>query len=76
MALHRPEGSRRAGRVEPVRPGVAYPGLRARAWRLTEGMASAKTAQVHFRLAGDFLLALRRLDLSRPNIAARLISTA
>jgi hypothetical protein len=39
-------------------------------------MASAKTAQVHFRLAGDFLLALRRLDLSRPNIAARLISTA
>jgi hypothetical protein len=56
--------------------GLAYPGLRARAWRLTEGMTLDQTAQVHYRLAGDFLLALHRLDLSRPNIAARLIGTA
>ena len=56
--------------------GLAYPGLRARAWRLTEAMDQATTAQVQFRLAGDFLLALHRLDLDRPHLARLLIATA
>jgi hypothetical protein len=56
--------------------GMAYPGLRARAWKLTEGLTFHQTAQVHFRLAGEFLFALHRLDLSTPNVASRLISGA
>ena len=55
---------------------MAYPGLRARAWKLTEGLTFHQTAQVHFRLAGEFLFALHRLDLSTPNVASRLISGA
>jgi hypothetical protein len=56
--------------------GMAYPGLRARAWRLTEGHSFHQAAQVHFRLAGEFLLALHRLELATPNVASRLIGAA
>jgi hypothetical protein len=56
--------------------GLAYPGLRARVWKLTEGLTFHQAAQVHFRLAGEFLFALHRLDLSTPNVASRLISAA
>ncbi|HEX6520497.1 MAG TPA: hypothetical protein VF070_10890 [Streptosporangiaceae bacterium] len=56
--------------------GLAYPGLRARAWRLTEGLSFHRAAQVHFRLAGEFLFALHRLDLDKPNVASRLIGAA
>lgn len=56
--------------------GLAYPGLRARAWRLTEGLSFHQAAQVHFRLAGEFLFALHRLDLDKPNVASRLIGAA
>ncbi len=56
--------------------GLAYPGLRARVWRLTEGRNYQQAAQVHFRLAGEFLFALHRLDLDAPNVASRLIGAA
>jgi hypothetical protein len=56
--------------------GLAYPGLRARVWRLTEGLSFHQAAQVHFRLAGEFLFALHRLDLDTPNVASRLIGAA
>jgi hypothetical protein len=56
--------------------GVAYPGLRLRARKLTEDVTYERAAQVHFNLAAEFLFALHRLDLDTPSVASRLMGAA
>lgn len=57
--------------------GVAYPGLRKRARKLTPPPTPfGRVKDVHFELAVEFLLALHRLDLHTPNVISRLMGAA
>lgn len=57
--------------------GVAYPGLRSRARRLTRPPTPfGVVAAVHFTLAVEFLFALHDLRLDMPNVISRLLGTA
>lgn len=57
--------------------GMAYPGLRKRARKLTPPPTPfGRVRDVHFELAVEFLLALHRLNLHTPNVISRLIGAA
>jgi hypothetical protein len=56
--------------------GLAYPGLIRRAFKLGQGKTFPQRTEMQFRLAGEFLFALHRLDLAAPNLVSRLIGAA
>jgi len=57
--------------------GVAYPGLRKRARRLAPPPTPFEVVEaVHFDLAAEFLLAVHRLPLHRPNVISRFLGAA
>jgi hypothetical protein len=57
--------------------GLAYPGLRTRAFLLTPPpVAFTEVKRVHFELSAEFLLALHRLSLDTPNVVNRLLGAA
>jgi DNA-directed RNA polymerase specialized sigma24 family protein len=56
--------------------GVAYPGLRQRARKLTENVSARRAEQVHYDLATEFLFALHRLNLDTPSLISRLVGAA
>lgn len=57
--------------------GLAYPGLRARAYKLTPPpVAFDAVVALHFRLMEEFLFALHRLSPDSPNVISRLVGAA
>ena len=57
--------------------GTAYPGLRKRARRLTPPPTPYRIVEaVHYDLAAEFLLAVHRLKLDRPNVISRFLGAA
>lgn len=57
--------------------GAAYPGLRTRARRLTPPPTPYRIVEaVHYDLAAEFLLAVHRLQLDRPNVISRFLGAA
>ncbi len=57
--------------------GTAYPGLRTRARRLTPPPTPYTIVEaVHYDLAAEFLFAVHRLRLDRPNVISRFLGAA
>ncbi|MFC0530242.1 hypothetical protein [Phytohabitans kaempferiae] len=56
--------------------GMAYPGMRRRAWKWTEGLTFKQTEQFHYTFAIEFIAAMHRLKLDHPNVVRRFIGAA
>lgn len=56
--------------------GTAYPLLRTRVKKLTDGMTGARKNEKHFEIAVEFLFALHRLDLAGHHVFNRLMDAA